>query len=290
MAARQRRSTSSAPPRRRATGRSGPTQQLTRFYDERAAARDRTGARRITYLRLAKLADEANLDYDRRDYRDQAGSGSVLEQMDMHDGARPASIATCAGSSTRSRPRPSSSSSSDVVAGRRASANAPLTLTAPAVDLLQGGVVMDPAQRRRCDPARRRSASCSSRLVQFVLLPSLVDVRRFRAGAGARRPAAARARPRPPAAPDATCGSTRSAARPPQPRADGPRRNPFRMGAARRRPAPEGAGGCRAAAEAGHAGRAGAGRSAASAAGAADSVPVHRRARRRAGPRVRSPC
>lgn len=46
-------------------GRERADEQLVRFYDE-ILPKDQTGARRITYLRLAKMAEEANLDFERR--------------------------------------------------------------------------------------------------------------------------------------------------------------------------------------------------------------------------------
>jgi type IV pilus assembly protein PilO len=63
------------------TGRARADQQLTRFYAE-ILPRDYVGARRITYLRLAKLAEDANLDYDRRNFNTKQDRESVLEQLD----------------------------------------------------------------------------------------------------------------------------------------------------------------------------------------------------------------
>ena len=65
MSAGPRRGRSHATPRRSAPARSAPTQQLARFYDS-VLPQGQDGARRITYRRLATLADESNLDYDRR--------------------------------------------------------------------------------------------------------------------------------------------------------------------------------------------------------------------------------
>lgn len=55
-------------------------QQLARFYDT-VLPKGQDGARRITYPRLAALADEANLDYDRRTMVIKRDRESVLEQM-----------------------------------------------------------------------------------------------------------------------------------------------------------------------------------------------------------------
>jgi hypothetical protein len=63
------------------TGRARADQQLTRFYAE-ILPRDQTGARRITYLRLAKLAEEANLDYARRTFTAVRERESELEQLE----------------------------------------------------------------------------------------------------------------------------------------------------------------------------------------------------------------
>lgn len=64
------------------TGRERADAQLTRFY-EQVLPPDYAGARRITYLRLAKLADESNLDFDRRTGTTKRDRESVLERMDM---------------------------------------------------------------------------------------------------------------------------------------------------------------------------------------------------------------
>jgi hypothetical protein len=63
------------------TGRARADEQLTRFYTE-ILPRDQTGARRITYLRLAKLAEEANLDYARRNFSAKRERDSQLEHLD----------------------------------------------------------------------------------------------------------------------------------------------------------------------------------------------------------------
>ncbi len=64
------------------TGQERAAQQLTRFYDS-VLPKGQEGARRITYRRLATLADETNLDYDRRTIAIKKERESVLEQMDM---------------------------------------------------------------------------------------------------------------------------------------------------------------------------------------------------------------
>lgn len=64
------------------TGQDRAAQQLTRFYDT-VLPKGREGARRITYRRLATLADESNLDYDRRTISLKRDRDSALEQMSM---------------------------------------------------------------------------------------------------------------------------------------------------------------------------------------------------------------
>jgi hypothetical protein len=64
------------------TGQDRATQQLARFYDE-VLPQGQEGARRITYRRLAALADEFNLDYDRRMMAIKQDRESALEQMDV---------------------------------------------------------------------------------------------------------------------------------------------------------------------------------------------------------------
>jgi Tfp pilus assembly protein PilO len=63
-------------------GRARADEQLTRFYAE-ILPRDQAGARRITYLRLAKLAEESNLDYESRNAKVQQDRDSELEHLDM---------------------------------------------------------------------------------------------------------------------------------------------------------------------------------------------------------------
>ena len=69
------------------TGQERAAQQLARFYDS-VLPKGQEGARRITYRRLATLADESNLDYDRRTIATKQDHESALEQHGRHDGAR----------------------------------------------------------------------------------------------------------------------------------------------------------------------------------------------------------
>jgi Tfp pilus assembly protein PilO len=64
------------------TGQERATQQLARFYDE-VLPKGQEGARRITYRRLAALADESNLDYDSRMITIKPDPQSALERMDV---------------------------------------------------------------------------------------------------------------------------------------------------------------------------------------------------------------
>jgi Tfp pilus assembly protein PilO len=64
------------------TGQERAAQQLTRFYDH-VLPQGKDGARRITYRRLATIADESNLDYDRRTMQIKHERESLLEHMDM---------------------------------------------------------------------------------------------------------------------------------------------------------------------------------------------------------------
>jgi Tfp pilus assembly protein PilO len=64
-------------------GRQHTDDQLARFYVE-VLPRDQTAARRITYLKLAQLAREANLDYDRRSFRvDESQKESTLRRLEI---------------------------------------------------------------------------------------------------------------------------------------------------------------------------------------------------------------
>jgi Tfp pilus assembly protein PilO len=64
------------------TGQQRAAQQLTRFYDS-VLPKGQEGARRITYRRLAALADESNLDYDHRTIGTKRDRESGLEEMDV---------------------------------------------------------------------------------------------------------------------------------------------------------------------------------------------------------------
>jgi hypothetical protein len=63
-------------------GQERATQQLARFYDS-ILPQGADGARRITYRRLATLADEGNLDYDRRTIQTKHERDSLLDHVDM---------------------------------------------------------------------------------------------------------------------------------------------------------------------------------------------------------------
>lgn len=64
-------------------GREHTDDQLARFYVE-VLPRNQTEARRITYLKLARLAREANLDYDRRSFRvEEFDEESTLRRLDI---------------------------------------------------------------------------------------------------------------------------------------------------------------------------------------------------------------
>ena len=63
-------------------GQERAVQQLARFYD-RVLPQGQKGARQITYLRLARIADDSNLDYDRRTMTMQKIRESELEQMEV---------------------------------------------------------------------------------------------------------------------------------------------------------------------------------------------------------------
>jgi len=56
--------------------------ELTTFYSE-VLPRDLTGARRLTYLRLAQLARESDLEYRRATYAPVVESGSTLTRLQI---------------------------------------------------------------------------------------------------------------------------------------------------------------------------------------------------------------
>jgi Tfp pilus assembly protein PilO len=61
-------------------GRQRTDKQLDKFYLE-VLPRDQAAARRITYLRLAQLARDGNLDYEQRAILRQHDKGSTLSQL-----------------------------------------------------------------------------------------------------------------------------------------------------------------------------------------------------------------
>jgi Tfp pilus assembly protein PilO len=63
-------------------GRERTDKQLERFYAE-ILPRDQTAARRITYLKLAKLAREADLLYENRSFATASEKESMLTRMDI---------------------------------------------------------------------------------------------------------------------------------------------------------------------------------------------------------------
>jgi Tfp pilus assembly protein PilO len=64
-------------------GRERTDKQLDRFYAE-VLPRDQTAARRITYLKLAQLARDADLLYERRSFdTDKVEKDSVLTRLDI---------------------------------------------------------------------------------------------------------------------------------------------------------------------------------------------------------------
>jgi len=64
------------------SGKSLAASELTSFYQD-VLPQDLAGARRLTYLRLARLARESNLDYDRASYAPVANSGSTLTRLQI---------------------------------------------------------------------------------------------------------------------------------------------------------------------------------------------------------------
>jgi Tfp pilus assembly protein PilO len=63
-------------------GRQRTDKQLDKFYLE-VLPRDQSAARRITYLRLAQLARDANLDYQQRAINQQHEKGSTLSRLTL---------------------------------------------------------------------------------------------------------------------------------------------------------------------------------------------------------------
>jgi Tfp pilus assembly protein PilO len=64
------------------TGKSRAAAELTTFYNE-VLPRDLAGARRLTYLRLAQLAREADLEYRRATYAPVVESDSTLTRLQI---------------------------------------------------------------------------------------------------------------------------------------------------------------------------------------------------------------
>jgi Tfp pilus assembly protein PilO len=64
------------------TGKGRAATELTAFYKE-VLPQDLSGARRLTYLRLARLARETNLDYDRASYTPTTENGSTLTRLEI---------------------------------------------------------------------------------------------------------------------------------------------------------------------------------------------------------------
>lgn len=64
------------------TGKARATAELATFYRE-VLPRDLAGARRLTYLRLARLAREANLEYQRSQYAPQVDNDSTLTRLQI---------------------------------------------------------------------------------------------------------------------------------------------------------------------------------------------------------------
>ena len=216
------------------TGQERAAQQLARFYDS-VLPKGQEGARRITYRRLATLADESNLDYDRRTIAIDQDHESALEQMDV------TMVLEGEYRDVRRFIHKLETAPEFVVienvapgAGREERA---ADLDGQAVDVLQGGVVMEPAQRTRWIQLGILGVVLVA-VVYFVLMPALATP-------------VAPAGPLATAAPGGRAGG-KSAPRPIDVRLDalgkaaaaedpeGARRNPFRMGAATPPPAPEG--------------------------------------------------
>ncbi|NOT26629.1 MAG: hypothetical protein HOP16_11060 [Acidobacteria bacterium] len=62
------------------TGKAKASSELATFYKD-VLPQDLTGARRLTYLRLARLAREANLDYERSSYVPTVDTDSTLTRL-----------------------------------------------------------------------------------------------------------------------------------------------------------------------------------------------------------------
>lgn len=64
------------------TGKSRAAAELTTFYQD-VLPQDLAGARRLTYLRLARLARESGLDYQRASYAPVVETGSTLTRLQI---------------------------------------------------------------------------------------------------------------------------------------------------------------------------------------------------------------
>jgi len=64
------------------TGKTRASAQLRTFYED-LLPRDLAGARRLTYLRLARLARESNLQYERSSYDPSVETGSTLTRLQI---------------------------------------------------------------------------------------------------------------------------------------------------------------------------------------------------------------
>jgi Tfp pilus assembly protein PilO len=64
------------------TGKARASAELTTFYRD-VLPQDLAGARRLTYLRLARLARESNLEYERSSYAPQVDTDSTLTRLQI---------------------------------------------------------------------------------------------------------------------------------------------------------------------------------------------------------------
>ena len=64
------------------TGKAQASAELATFYKD-VLPQDLAGARRLTYLRLARLARESNLQYERASYDPRVESGSTLTRLQI---------------------------------------------------------------------------------------------------------------------------------------------------------------------------------------------------------------
>jgi len=64
------------------TGKARAAAELTTFYRD-VLPQDLAGARRLTYLRLARLARESNLEYERSQYAPEVNNDSTLTRLQI---------------------------------------------------------------------------------------------------------------------------------------------------------------------------------------------------------------